>query len=353
MTWRRGALGAAGIAIAATLLVLALRGVSLRAVGAEIARADLSWFLVSCLLATAAIPIRAVRWRVILAAGRPDVPWLGVWRATAIGYMSNNLLPARGGEVARGFLARSLVGIPVTTALASIVLERAFDGVVVAALLLAALALPGRSAVVPAGVSDAAGMAALAFVVVLGLIWVSTLAGRDPQRRLAALGRSLLPARLASRLEEVAAHVGGGTAVLRKPATALAVAAWTIVLWLDNAASLYMGFQAFHLGPLPPASALLVQGVVALGLVAPSAPGFFGSYEAFTRLALSTYGVPAAQALSFAVGTHVGWFVPVTVLGFWELGRAKLTWSDLRSGAAPAQDAQVRASPSSNVTTGT
>src|SRR5256712_11329616 len=88
-------------------------------------------------------PLRTARWRVILrdAAGRP-FPWLPLWHATAVGFMANSLLPVRAGEVARAYVARRQLPVGFMTALASIGVERALDGLVMVGLLALALAAP-------------------------------------------------------------------------------------------------------------------------------------------------------------------------------------------------------------------
>ena len=105
---------------------------------------------------------------------------------------------------------------------------------------------------------------------------------------------------------------------------------WSFVLWLLNGVAFYTGFLAFHLDTLPFTSALLLQGIVAIGVAIPSSPGFFGLFEYASRAGLGLYGVPAASAVSFAVGIHLGWFVPITVIGLWTLARANLSLADLR-----------------------
>ncbi len=280
------------------------------------------------------------------------MPWVEVWRATAAGYMANNLLPARGGELARALLARSLIRIPLATSLASIALERILDGVVIVGLLLLAIAFPGQPAASSASlerVSGAAWIAALAFAGALAAAFAVTRAGPEQWARLLAF----VPERFRARTAHFRERTRAGMAALVIPAVAARLAVWSLILWTVNAAAFYTAFLAFRLGPLPPTSAWLVQGIVALGLVAPSAPGFFGSFEAFSRIGLSIYGVPPSGAVSFAVGTHIGWFLPVTALGLWELPRSRLSWRDLRQGVPLPQEAQVSASPSSNGTAGT
>ena len=59
-------------------------------------------------------------------------------------------------------------------------------------------------------------------------------------------------------------------------------------------------------------------------------PGFFGQFEAICRVTLALYAVGTSPAVSFAIGFHLGGFVPITLLGLWSLSRAHLHLADLK-----------------------
>src|SRR6267154_691667 len=110
----------------------------------EYAKHANGWLLLlTILVATITFPVRAIRWRLILrdAGGRP-FPWMPLWHATTIGFMANNLLPARAGEVARAYVASRQLPVRFTTALGSIGVERVFDALVMLGLMALAIASP-------------------------------------------------------------------------------------------------------------------------------------------------------------------------------------------------------------------
>ncbi len=289
--------------------------------------------------ATLLFPIRAVRWRIMLRAGGAEARAWPVWQATAIGFMANNILPARGGEFARAYVASRLLPCRFTMALASIAVERIFDGLVIVLLLAAAIAAPGFPAtatIAGRSLSSIAWWTGLAFVVVLALLFVVVHAPQRALRLGADAVRAILPARAAAFLTGIARHFIDGLSILKRPRDFAWVVVWSFVLWLANGVAFYTGFLAFHLGPLPFASGLLLNGIVALGVAIPSSPGFFGLFEYASRAGLGLYGVAAAGAVSFAVGIHIGWFLPITVIGLWTLARANLSLGDLRSREEPA-----------------
>jgi len=272
-----------------------------------------------------------------------------VWQATAIGFMANNILPARGGELARAYVASRLVPVRFTTALASLAVERVFDGLIIVLLLAAAIADPHLSATATIGgrsLSEVTTWAGAAFVLLLGVLFAVVHAPSGAPALAGRVLRRVLPMRAADSLVGLARHFIEGLSILRAPRDFGLVVVWSFVLWLVNGVAFYTGFLAFHLqGPpfpgapadagvaLPLTAALLLQGVVAIGVAIPSSPGFFGLFEYASRAGLGLYGVGAASAVSFAVGIHLGWFIPITVIGLWTLARAHLSLGDLRAGS--------------------
>ncbi len=127
------------------LLAWVLHGVAPREVVTHARRADPLLLLATVAIATATFPLRTIRWRLILRdVDGHRFDWIPLWHATAIGFMANNLLPARAGEVARAYVARRQLPVRFTTALGSVGVERVFDGLVMLALMAVAIAAPRR-----------------------------------------------------------------------------------------------------------------------------------------------------------------------------------------------------------------
>ncbi len=313
-------------------LYWALRGVSPAAFFREIARANLWLFLASAAVATLTFPARASRWRIILAARSAGVPWRPVWHATAIGFMANNVLPARAGELARAFAGSRLVGLPFAASLGSVAVERVFDGLIVILLMAVAIASGDFPAAVTIGhtsVSTVAAWLGAAFILALAFLFALVHAPREGLARVAAVLRRLLPPAAAEWLVRVTRGFIEGLSILRAPRDFARVVVWSLAVWLINGAAFYLGFLAFHIHGLPLTSPLLLQGIVAIGVAIPSSPGFFGLFEAGSRVSLGLYGVPGVAAASFALGTHLGWFVPITALGLVYLARSGLSLHDI------------------------
>ena len=326
-----------GLAVTLALLAWALHGVDARELMGQLRRADPRLTLAAVALATLTFPLRAIRWQLILRdVGGSRFPLLLLWHATAIGFMANNLLPVRAGEFARAYAATRRLPVRFSTALASVGVERVFDGLMLVGLMTLAIASPGFPHQAAIGTTSISGIATGAAALFAGVLVVALLVVHRPGPWLAALSRgahAVLPARFADRVTHVAGGLVAGLEVLKSPARFLGVVAWSVVLWVVNAASFAVCFRAFGLA-VPPEGAFLLQGIVGFGVALPASPGFVGVFEAATRVTLALYGIEATPALGYALAYHVTTFVPITLLGLYSLSRMRLHLAELRQASA-------------------
>jgi glycosyltransferase 2 family protein len=310
-----------GVGISLGLLFWALRGVRLEDVLGHVAEAKAGPLAIAVILATVTFPLRLLRWRLLLrdekGRGYPPGP---LWHAIAVGFMANNVLPLRAGELVRSFAASRLARIRFTTVFSSIAVERIFDALTVVGLLTLALlssTLPPSLSVGGVSVARLAQTGGLVGVLAL-LSAILVLAAPLTAERIV---RRLLPwPRLADRLVNLIEGVRQGLVVLRTPARLILVVFWSLVLWLVNALAFYVGFASFDI-PVSFSGALLLQGLLVLGISIPSTPGFFGPFEAVIVAVLKLFGVPHDVAFSYAISFHLTSFLPITLLGLWSLTR--------------------------------
>lgn len=331
--WR----GLAGFLLSGALLLWVLRDVSLAAVWAELSRADPWLFFWATVAATIIFPIRALRWRVILEPVAPGLPFGPLWRATAIGMMINNVLPARAGELARAFaLTRAVPKVSFSTSVASLVVDRLFDAVVLLALGLAAImdpAFPANARIAGQPLAEwAIGGIALTGAL-LAIVYLLVFFPRALIVTFEIFSRRISP-KLEERGRVALQRFSDGLSVMRSPRRFVLVFVWTLAHWLINGLGTWLGFLAVGMD-LPFSAALFVQTVTAFGVALPSAPGFFGVFEAIAVLTLAVYGVSAALATSWAIGFHILTFIPITLMGAYYFVHLGLHFRDLK--AAPEQ----------------
>ena len=307
---RRGRLLAwLGLAFALVFAYLAFRNVNVDELGEALRSQSYVWLLPSGAAVALGVVLRAWRWQLLFEPhARPRLSH--VTTALMIGYLFNNVLPARAGELARVHALGRRTGISRAHVLATVVLERVFDLVVLVALLVvAAPFLPM--------VDWLTGAIFLGAVPAVALVVVGFLVRRYGVRFAQILVKPLgwLPRVGHDRTAAIAEALVRGLAGITTGRLALPAVAVTIVSWLVLACSVWL----LLLGTDIEASfgmALLVLIATNLVLVVPSSPAALGAFEAAVVVALAAYGVERADALSFALVLHALNLFPYLVLGY-------------------------------------
>jgi len=292
---------------------LASRNVDLGDLRAALAGQDYAYLVPAGLALAAGVAVRAWRWQLLFERGsRPPFRFVG--NALLVGYLFNTILPARAGELARVQVLGRRAGISRAQVLGTVVLERAYDLVVLIALLAAAAPLLPPVGWVKAALVLGAGL-------VVALVATGVFVHRHGERAARTLLRPLtiLPVIDEQRVGRMAASVVTGLAAIRITRLASAAIVLTAASWLLLAASGWFlllgteidaGFDA----------ALLVLVATNLALVLPASPAGLGTFEAAAVLALTAYGIEREQALSYALVLHALNALPYLALGYVALG---------------------------------
>lgn len=336
-----------GILISAVLLWWALRDVEASLVLAELRRANPWYFLAAVVVATSGFVVRAWRWRALLAPLCRDSRFRPRFAAINIGFMANNLFPARVGEFARAYALSRMEPVTISGSLGSLVVERVLDGLVLIALLLVALAAPSFPAGTEFGGVDIrrvfVGMGAL----FLGVGLATVLLAHWPRESVGMVRRLArwLPQHVAAFVVDVMEAFLEGVAVVRSPSLLARSVLWSVLLWVWLGVSYWLAFKAFAI-QVDYFGALFLQTLIGLFVSIPAAPGFFGTFEAGAKIGLvSVYGVEVHQALSFAIGFHVGGFIPVTIMGLYDAWRLGLSFREVEKSETLVEEAVEREHP--------
>lgn len=334
-----------GIGLGIGLLVYSLRGVDLREVLGEIRRADPLLFLLAMVFTVAPMLVRAWRWKALLQPVREGTSFQARFRSTMIGFMTNNVLPARIGEFARAYTLARMERVPVVASFGTLVLERIFDGIVVVSLLFLAMALPGFPALEALGIQDPGGAARVVMAIMGVLVLILLALVVWPRRAVAAteaVASRVLPRSFRRPLVDGLEAFLSGIASLRDPLLLLRASHWSIWVWLSSGIGFWFGFRAFGID-VPFAGALFLQSLIALAVALPAGPGFFGLWEAAARVGLhDIYGVGLDKALGFAIGFHMGGFLAVTIWGLYYAWRLGLSWKEVEASEEAVEKAVER-----------
>jgi uncharacterized protein (TIRG00374 family) len=224
-----------------------------------------------------------------------------------IGYMGNNLLPLRAGEVLRAYVVARR-GTNFWTTVTTMVVERVLDGLAVGLMLAAVFFLVP----VPRELEWAALLFLSVDLALIAVLGAFTLAP-GPVRRI-ALGLTRRWPRLSARVARVLDTLDTGLAGIRTPSHVPSTVLWSTLIWVTLIATTWTCMLAAHLD-LPILAGLTTLAFLGLGVSLPSSPGFVGVIQAASWAALRLFGVPSDDALSFSILLHASQFIPVTLWG--------------------------------------
>ncbi|HEC21605.1 MAG TPA: flippase-like domain-containing protein [Chloroflexi bacterium] len=332
--WKRWLLLALGIGISAVFVYLALKGLNLKEVWLDLQGARYVWLFPGVAVYFVAVWARTWRWHYLL---RP-VKRVGLARlfpVVVIGYMGNNVYPFRAGEVIRAWVLRRNEEVSISASLATIIVERIFDGLVMLIFVFAALPF----APIPAPFDRiVVWMTFLFFGALIGF-FVLALRPSLTRRLYTALFRRLVPAEeLRDRLLSVADRFMEGLASLRSPADMAMTFVSSILIWLTETTKYWFVMHAFDF-EVSFFVLMLMTAVVNLATTLPSSPGYVGTFDEPGIEILKVFDVGANTAAAYTLVLHAALWLPITLLGVYYMIRQGVRWRDF------AQAAQVVRAP--------
>lgn len=274
--------------------------------------------------------VRSYRWKIGIESFT-KISFKNVLSAFFVGVFGLNVIPARIGEYLRIFVLGKNSSLSQSSLLATVVFERVVDGLAI--LTIFALAVMFRPVT---GTHNFLDLVRKEFLLVIPLIFVVSLgilyAGwRRPQSALALLeplSRRL--GKFGTKLPGVAERFVKGLVIFSDVGRLALYLLWSFAAWLTVALFLYLNFLVLDI-PLGFSEAVVVLVATVVGAMIPAAPGFVGTYHAFCKAALVSFGVDEARALTFAVVTHALPYLLGTTIGFLCVLRENVRWTDLTS----------------------
>jgi uncharacterized protein (TIRG00374 family) len=335
------------LAITAVFIWFVVRDVDIALVVETIRKAN--WLLlvgISVPSYLAIVQLRAMRWRHLTDPVQPiGIPPL--FRATAVGFMANNIFPLRVGEVIRPWYLSREVGAPSAALFGTVVLERVIDSIMVIGLAVTAITLRGAG---EGGIlaQIAIGLIPVAFVPLIGLVLL-----RVAPHLVVGPASWLLrpfPVRIRDYLLNALARFTDGLGALKGGAHLFWIGFHSILIWfVVSPIPMLAGFWAlgidFSSSFETLVAALITLASVAMAVAIPAAPGFFGTYHAACKLALEPFGVGAEVAVALGTLLHGVFWVTLTLLGFAVLRSRHTSLGELGQAASESESP----SPGANV----
>jgi uncharacterized protein (TIRG00374 family) len=325
-----------GIGVSIFFMSLLFRKIDFNQLWAALVTVDYRYILLAVVCTFISYFLRAVRWHYLLIPEK-HIPLSSLYPATIIGYMANNVLPARLGEFVRAYVLAQREGLQTPTVFASLVIDRLFDGFTVMLILLFTL----FTLQLPSGLAEAetvlrtGGLVTFAmYTVVVAFLF---LLKRQTMRTLAWTGVLLkpFPQRLTDRIIPLLGSFIGGIRMSSKGGHITAVLLSSLFVWLFCIIPVDLVLQSFRVN-LPITASMFILVLLVFAVMVPASPGFIGTYHYACFKGLSAFGIAESTALSIALVIHGIGFFPVIIAGFYHLWRNKISLNMVRKAGDSA-----------------
>lgn len=316
-----------GAIISVIFLYVALRGLSLVELYSQLQNIGWWWLVPGIAVYFLAVWGRAWRWHYLLRPLKP-VPTKELFPMVCIGYAGNNIFPARAGELLRAFVLKRHEDIPVSSSLATIFVERAFDGVVMLGFVFINL---NEIAGLTSGSGFLGSIRALAllgtaaFITALVLFLLAAMYPKRANLAATILCEHLVPARFRDKVLGFMDRFIIGLESLRSPRDVLMVFVTSVVIWLLETVKYWFVMHAFPF-EVSFFALMLMNGIVNLATTIPSAPGYIGTFDAPGIAVLQAYGVEKVLAAAYTLILHGALWLPITLLGLYYGLREGISW---------------------------
>tara|TARA_B100000029_G_scaffold505729_1_gene586931 strand:- start:15054 stop:16058 length:1005 start_codon:yes stop_codon:yes gene_type:complete len=322
-----------GIIVSTFFLILLLRDIDFIQLIEVISSIQILWICAAMVPYMFALILRALRWSSLLK-NSIDISFSESMSIIMIGYATNNLLPIRLGEILRAIIIEKRYATPKMQVMGTIVIERLFDGLVLAIFLTIIIATLGNSSIL----QPLAIVAGIGFT--LGTFFIALLALKASLvRKKMHVILSFTPNKFRPYLRQWLSNFITGLLALRKLKGFVSIISLSFLSWALEAIAFWFVGLSFGLS-IHPLTYLGVVSAANLAMVAPSTSGGVGPFEFFGSEMLILLGIGSATAVAFIITVHIFVLLPVTLIGlilFWRLEASsqiigKSKWNFLRNG---------------------
>lgn len=329
-----------GAGVSAFFVILALRGLDLGQVWQDVQTANYWWLLPGVLAYFVGVWARTWRWHYLLRPIKP-ISLKTMWPVVVIGYMGNNVYPFRAGEVIRAYVLKKKEGVSIGASIATILVERIFDGLVMLLFVFVALPIaPGM----PTWLRQIVILASLAFLGALIFFFGMAALPQASRKFYRWAIASFAPHSFQPKLLALADRFMEGLSSLTRLQDVLMIFFTSVIIWLLETVKYWFVMHAFNFS-VSFFALMLMNGVVNLATTLPSAPGYIGTFDGPGIEVLKVFGVSPTVAAAYTLVLHAALWLPITVLGFWYMARESLHWGDFDKAVAESRQEQEVVQP--------
>ena len=310
-----------GLLIGTVLLFLTLKQIDLKSSFEFIKASNWLLLIAGAILYCLSFVVRSFRWKMLLSK-LTNLPVKRCFSFLTIGFFANNTLPFRMGEFIRAFITGKKASVSKSGVLATIVVERVFDGVTYVFLLALSMLMLKT---LPVGIKNTLLTASVIF---LGAFVFLTTYSKNKQ--LLSKFPTLLP--FSQKIKDILSHFissfAGGLAILHERKILIITLLLSVVVWLIEACVFFTVASAFSLN-LTYYQCLFVMIAIGFAAILPSAPGYVGTVEFVGVSTLAIFGIEKNIAFGYILTLHAIQLICVAFMGIGSIVREKLTFAEL------------------------
>jgi uncharacterized protein (TIRG00374 family) len=297
-----------GLIISAVAVYLSLRKIDFNALWAALQSVNFLFFIPAIVGQLICFCLKGIGWRYLLLPAKKDIRVISTITVLVIGLMVNNLLPAKMGELARGYLMGEREKLPKTLCLSTVAVEHLLDILILTVFLITLLPF----VTLPPWLQTSGMLVGLTAV---GMIAVLFMVMRREEKFLAWIYRLLqfLPGRFQEKIQAILNNIFQGLRVITGRYIFYAAAA-ILSMWVMVFCVAYMILLACGLF-LPFQAAVMVVVFAAFAKIIPSSPGSIGTFHYLVLLVVMSFQVSKEEALGYAIILHALSFLMETSLG--------------------------------------
>jgi uncharacterized protein (TIRG00374 family) len=265
--------------------------------------------------------LRGVRWKYLLNPAMP-VSSFKLFSLLIVGFFMNNLLPLRLGELVRAHITGQKLQMSRSNVLATIVVERLFDGIsyvclfVVTVILLPSFPELAKRSFLLGGAVFGGAMLFLFFLV------------RNKERAAGMLRKIPMPEKMKPHFQRISINFLNGLGIFGRGKALITVFILSLIIWTIEGSVFLMMSNAFHLN-MNLLQCFFVMITIGIGAALPTAPGYVGTVEFLGVTALTFLGINKDQAFGYIVTLHLLQFVTIAFWGIRTLLTEKISFSEL------------------------
>ena len=308
-----------GFLISILMLYLSLKGIEFRQLLATLENADMRFVFLPLLCILLSLVLCSYRWSKVVGN---EVHFRDAFISVMIGLFINNVLPARIGEIARGYALARRRGISFTYSVTTVFVDRFFD--LVGLLIITFIFLPEDS--LPSSIAKAIYMLLGLFIVCATLLIILSREGVADRiaNRLARVNKPFI-ARFSKRILEIQQNLRR----ISSPFNLVYFIAIAVITWLSMSTGLYFAMLALGV-KIAFVKVPFICALLNMGLVIPSSPGYIGVYQFLLVYLLSIFNVPKYEAFAVSLLFHASWYLPYNIFGAIFLMKEHLKIQDIQ-----------------------